>query len=49
MTKEDTLTVSSSFFDPRLLVQCFQDLVELTKEYEKITMEDDRQWLSIKL
>jgi hypothetical protein len=44
MTEEETLSISSNFFDRILLVQCFRDLQEHFKDDKKIAIEDDRDW-----
>lgn len=47
MTEDKTLSVSSTFFDEQLLIECFRELLNKSKDYENITIEDDRLWKSV--
>lgn len=45
---EETLSVSTAFFDKFVLNDVFKELVEVSKVNEHITIEDDRLWLENK-
>lgn len=44
MTEDDTLSISSAFFDIEKLIDCYNKLITIAKNYDNITVEDDRAW-----
>lgn len=44
LTEDDTLSVSTAFFDSDKLHECFFLLLEKARNFENIKIEDDRLW-----
>lgn len=42
---EHVLSISTAFFDDYVLKDAFRYIVEKSKNFENITIEDDRKWL----
>lgn len=41
---ERVLKISTAFFDRELLIQLFNDLIDISKDYKYMTIEDDLNW-----
>lgn len=42
---EQILDISTAFFDKKKLIECYNEIVEINKNRENFTIEDDRNWL----